>query len=62
MDFQEEKRGLSKLEYFLIFLLIVVLAWAAWIVLEPVIRPAFDRFLNDAFQGVVATPTPTPSS
>ena len=61
MDFrQQEKRGLSKLEYFLISALIVILVWAAWIMLEPVIRPAVEHFLHTALQGGTVTPTPTP--
>ena len=60
MDFGQEKRGLSRLEYFLIFVLIVILIWAAWIMLEPVIRPAIEDFLVSVLQEGMITPTPTP--
>ncbi len=60
MDFRQGKQGLSKLEYFLIFVLVVILVWAAWIMLEPVIRPAMEHFLQTALQEGAITPTPTP--
>ncbi|MEA3345811.1 MAG: hypothetical protein U9Q78_06145 [Chloroflexota bacterium] len=58
MEFRRGKRGFSKLEYFLISLLVVIIAWTAWIMLEPVIRPAIERFIESALQA--GTPTPTP--
>ena len=61
MDFRREKRGLGKLEYFLIIVLVVVVIWAAWIMLEPLIRPAIENFLRTTFQGGTATPSPSPS-
>jgi len=60
MDFRQEKRPLSKLEYFLIFVLISILIWAAWIMLEPVVRPTIEQFVERALQEGMATPTPTP--
>jgi len=64
MDFRRERRGLSKLESFLIIVLIVILLWAAWIMLEPLIRPAVDNFLQTTLHGGTVTPTPlaTPAS
>ena len=59
MDFRQERRGLSKLEYFLIIVLIVILVWMAWIILEPLIRPAVDNLLQTTLHGATATPTPT---
>jgi len=38
----------------------VILVWAAWIMLEPVIRPAMEHFLQTALQEGAITPTPTP--
>ena len=59
MDYGQEKRGLRKLEYFLIITLIVVLVWAAWIMLEPVVRPVVEQFVQRALEsGLDATPTP----
>jgi hypothetical protein len=61
VDFRQEKRGLSRLEYFLIFLLVVIVGWAAWIMLEPVIRPEIEQFLQRALQEGALIPTPTAS-
>jgi len=60
MEFRGEKRCLGKLEYVLIAVLAVVIVWAAWIMLEPVIRPAIDRVIQMAFEEIAATPTPAP--
>lgn len=59
MEFRHERRGLSKLEYFLIVVLIVILLWAAWTMLEPLIWPAVDSFLETTLHGGTVTPTPT---
>lgn len=61
MELREEKRGPSKLEYALISILAVVVIWAAWIMLEPVVWPALEHFVETAFEEVAATPTPTPA-
>ena len=58
MQFRQERRGLTKLEYFLISVLIVVVVWAAWLVSEPLIRPAFEQFWQSALQTGTVTPTP----
>lgn len=60
MDFRQEKRGFSKLEYFLILVLVVTLGWAAWIMLEPIVRPVIEQFLQVVFQEAAVTPTPIP--
>lgn len=62
MDYGQEKSGLSKLEYFLIFTLVVILIWAAWIMLEPVVRPVIEQFVQRALESGVELSTPTPSS
>jgi len=59
MDFRPERRGLTRLEYFLIIVLIVILVWAAWIVLEPLIGPTVDHFLQTTLHGGTVTPVPT---
>jgi hypothetical protein len=61
MDYGQEKSGLSKLEYFLIFTLVVILIWAAWIMLEPVVRPVIEQFVERALESGLDTPTPTPT-
>ena len=61
MDYGQEKSGLSKLEYFLIFTLVVIVIWAAWIMLEPVVRPEIEQFVQRALESGVNTPTPAPS-
>jgi hypothetical protein len=61
MDYGQEQRGPSKLEYFLIFTLIVIIVWAAWIMLEPVVRPVIEQFVQRALESGLDTPTPTPT-
>jgi len=61
MDYGQEKHGFRKLEYFLIITLIVVLAWAAWVMLEPVVRPAAEQFFENALESGLYTPTPAPT-
>jgi hypothetical protein len=60
MDYGQEKRGFRKLEYFLIITLIVVLVWAAWIMLEPVVRPVVEQLVENALESGLYTPTPLP--
>jgi hypothetical protein len=61
MDFREEKPRVGKLEYVLISVLAIVVAWAAWVMLEPVLWPVIDQFVQSAFEEVAATATPTPA-
>jgi hypothetical protein len=59
MDYGQEKRGPGRLEYFLIGTLIVIVIWAAWIMLEPLVRPEIEQFVQRALESGLDTPIPT---